>query len=203
MALLDVQNLSVDYNNQNKKIRAVDSVTFSFNPNESLGIAGESGSGKSSLGMAIMRSLQKNASSQGRIIFNNTVISEMQDREFDKNFRWKQISIIFQGAMNSLDPVFNIRSQFEEILRVHKAEGDHDKIIADAIASVGLTTSVLDKHPHEISGGMKQRVIIAMALLLSPSLVIADEPTTALDVLVQAQIISLLKNLKNMVFQSC
>ncbi len=98
--------------------------------------------------------------------------------------------------MNSLDPVFSIKQQFEEILKDHGIEGGHIKIINDVINAVGLSSSILDKFPHELSGGMKQRVVIAMALLLKPSLVVADEPTTALDVLVQAQIMSLLKKLK-------
>jgi peptide/nickel transport system ATP-binding protein len=113
-----------------------------------------------------------------------------------KNIRWKQISMVFQGAMNSLDPVFTIKKQFEEILKKHEFQGDVKQAIDFAISSVGLSPLILDKYPHEISGGMKQRVVIAMALILKPKMVIADEPTTALDVLVQAQIIIQLKNLK-------
>jgi len=120
----------------------------------------------------------------------------MSESEFDSSLRWKEISMIFQGAMNSLDPVFTIKQQFDEILKQHNCEGKSDKIIDDVICSVNLDHSILEKYPHELSGGMKQRIIIAMALLLKPKFVIADEPTTALDVLVQAQIINLLKNLK-------
>jgi len=104
--------------------------------------------------------------------------------------------MVFQGAMNSLDPVFTIKKQFVEVLKQHKFEGDFENVIADAINSVSLTEDVLKKYPHELSGGMKQRIIIAMALLLKPTFVIADEPTTALDVLIQAQIVNLLKKLK-------
>jgi peptide/nickel transport system ATP-binding protein len=120
----------------------------------------------------------------------------MSESDFDKKFRWKKISMIFQGAMNSLDPVFTIDEQFIEILKQHNFQGDSHKLILDAINSVSLDEHVLKKYPHELSGGMKQRVIIAMALLLKPKFVIADEPTTALDVLIQAQIVNLLKNLK-------
>jgi peptide/nickel transport system ATP-binding protein len=120
----------------------------------------------------------------------------LSESEFVKKFRWKKISMIFQGAMNSLDPVFTIKEQFIEILKQHKFNGDLDNVIADSISSVNLDAVVLKKYPHELSGGMKQRVIIAMALLLKPKLVIADEPTTALDVLIQAQIVNLLKRLK-------
>jgi peptide/nickel transport system ATP-binding protein len=105
--------------------------------------------------------------------------------------------MIFQGAMNSLDPVYTIKQQFIEVLKQHNYEGDSEKLILDAVNSVNLNEDVLKKYPHELSGGMKQRVIIALALLLKPKFVIADEPTTALDVLTQAQIVNLLKKLKN------
>ncbi len=177
-------------------MHAVDQVTFEFGNNESLGVVGESGCGKSTLGLAIMKTLQENASVSGKILFNGKSILEIQDSEFTKDIRWKQMSMVFQGAMNSLDPVFTIKKQFEEILKKHNFQGNNSDAIKSAISSVGLAYSVLDKYPHEISGGMKQRVIIAMALILKPKMVIADEPTTALDVLVQAQIMILLKKLK-------
>ena len=113
-----------------------------------------------------------------------------------KKYRWKKISMVFQGAMNSLDPVFTIKEQFFEILKQHNFDGNFNQVILDAIHSVSLDEPVLKKYPHELSGGMKQRVTIAMALLLTPKFVIADEPTTALDVLIQAQIVNLLKDLK-------
>lgn len=196
MVSLSVDDLSVQYQSQGKKVHAVDHVTFVFGDNESLGIVGESGCGKSTLGLAIMKTLQENASVSGKILFDGKSILEMQDSEFTHDVRWKQMSMMFQGAMNSLDPVFTIKQQFEEILKKHNFKGSHSDAIKSAISSVGLAHSVLDKYPHEISGGMKQRVIIAMALILKPKMVIADEPTTALDVLVQAQIIILLKKLK-------
>ncbi len=113
-----------------------------------------------------------------------------------EKYRWKKISMVFQGAMNSLDPVFTIKEQFVEILKQHNFDGDAKQVILDAIHSVSLDEPILKTYPHELSGGMKQRVVIAMALLLKPKFVIADEPTTALDVLIQAQIVNLLKNLK-------
>lgn len=196
MTFLDLNELVVQYQNLEKIVIAVDHVSFSLQKNESLGIAGESGCGKSTLGLAIMNSLQKGTNVTGDIIFEDQSILGMSDKEFTKNIRWKKISMIFQGAMNSLDPVFTIKKQLEEILKKHDLKGDYKKTIESLLHSVGLPPSILDKYPHEISGGMKQRVIIAMALILKPKLVIADEPTTALDVLVQAQIMSLLKNLK-------
>ena len=196
MVILSIHDLEVQYQSQGKKVQAVDQVTFSLQRNESLGIAGESGCGKSSLGLAIMRSLQENASITGEILFEDESISNISNSEFTKKIRWKQISMVFQGAMNSLDPVFTIKKQFEEILKKHDFIGEKGQAIESAISAVGLTHSILEKYPHELSGRMKQRVIIAMALILEPKVVIADEPTTALDVLVQAQIIILLKNLK-------
>ena len=132
----------------------------------------------------------------GKILLDGENILEMPDSEFDKNIRWKKISMVFQGAMNALDPVFSIQQQFNEILKQHGFSGDFNKTIQDVINSVNLDNTVLKKYPHELSGGMKQRLVIAMALLLKPKFVVADEPTTALDVLIQAQIINLLKNLK-------
>ena len=196
MVFLSLNDLDVKYDNQGKKVHAVDHVSFSLEKNESIGIAGESGCGKSTLGLAIMKTLQDNAGVTGDIIFEDRSISETSDSEFTKNFRWKQISMIFQSAMNSLDPVFTIKKQFEEILKKHDFKGNYQQTIESSISTVGLPHSVLDKYPHELSGGMKQRVVIAMSLILNPKIVIADEPTTALDVLVQAQIMVLLKNLK-------
>tara|TARA_B100000029_G_scaffold503027_1_gene579288 strand:+ start:10 stop:780 length:771 start_codon:yes stop_codon:yes gene_type:complete len=132
----------------------------------------------------------------GQINFNGESLLEIPNSDFDKNIRWKEISMVFQGAMNSLDPVFSIKEQFNEVLNQHDFEGDSEKIILESLASVNLNESILKKFPHELSGGMKQRVVIAMALILKPKFVIADEPTTALDVLVQAQIVNLFKKLK-------
>jgi peptide/nickel transport system ATP-binding protein len=134
---------------------------------------------------------------EGVIKLNDMDIVKISDSDFDNKIRWKKISMIFQGAMNTLDPVYTIGQQMREILKQHHFKGDVDEIIPESLKQVGLTESVADRYPHELSGGMKQRVVIAMALLLEPEIVIADEPTTALDVLVQAQIMNLLKKLKN------
>ncbi len=196
MAFLSIQNLNVRYQTQGKQVHAVDDVSFSLENKESIGIAGESACGKSTLGLTIMRALQGNATVSGEILLDDKPILKISDEEFTKTIRWKEISMVFQGAMNSLDPVFTVKQQFEEILKKHGYKGDHQKAILEAVSVVGLPVSVLEKFPHELSGGMKQRVVISMALLLKPKFVIADEPTTALDVLVQAQIMSLLKRLK-------
>jgi len=143
-----------------------------------------------------MRIVQGGKIVSGDIILEGKSILKMSESEFAKNVRWKDISMVFQGAMNSLDPVFTIEEQFIEVLKQHHYDGDYKQRMSEIVNSVGLTKEVLKKYPHELSGGMKQRIVIAMALLLKPKFVIADEPTTALDVLVQAQIINLLKKLK-------
>jgi len=196
LTTLSIEELQVQYQLRDKIVHAVDRVSFSLENNESLGIVGESACGKSTLGLAIIRSVPSGRITGGDISLDGKSTLKISEEEFTKTVRWKKISMVFQGAMNSLDPVFSIKQQFEEILRTHSYSGDHLKMINDVIDSVGLPYTVLNKFPHELSGGMKQRAVIAMALILRPDLVIADEPTTALDVLVQAQILSLLKKLK-------
>ncbi len=195
MKFLIVKGLSAKYSSSKGPVYAVDDVDFELESGESIGIAGESACGKSTLGLSLIRMLS-GATTQGEIQFEGDSILQMNESDFDKQLRWKKISMVFQGAMNSLDPVFTINEQFLEILKQHSFDGNAEKLILDAMNSVCLDENVLKKYPHELSGGMKQRVIIAMALLLKPKFVIADEPTTALDVLIQAQIINLLKSLK-------
>jgi len=196
MPQLEVSDLSVHYATSHGNVHALENIEFRLENGESIGIAGESACGKSTLGLSIMRMIQGGKIVSGKIMFDGESTLDISSSEFDKNIRWKKISMVFQGAMNSLDPVFTIEHQFDEVLKQHKFKGDSDKVIDDVMRSVNLDLSVLKKYPHELSGEMKQRVIIAMALLLKPKFVIADEPTTALDVLIQAQIINLLKNLK-------
>ncbi len=192
---LSVKDLTARYDSISGPVYAVENVNFELIDGESLGIAGESACGKSTLGLSIIRMLS-GGKIQGEIILDDESILSLSESEFDEKLRWKKISMIFQGAMNSLDPVYTIKDQFEEVLKQHNFQGDAKETILDIINSVNLDETVLKKYPHELSGGMKQRVVIAMALLLKPKFVIADEPTTALDVLIQAQIVNLLKNLK-------
>ena len=196
MARVEITDLTVHYRNANTPVHALDNIEFWLKEDESVGIAGESGCGKTTLGVSIMRKVHGGDIISGKIVLDGENILEMSDSKFDQNIRWKKISMVFQGAMNALDPVFTIQQQFKEILKQHSFSGDFNKTIQDTINSVNLDNAVLKKYPHELSGGMKQRLVIAMALLLKPKFVIADEPTTALDVLIQAQIINLLKNLK-------
>ena len=196
MTFISIENLTTHYNTTNGNIHALEDVTFSLEKGESVGIAGESACGKSTLGLSLIRMIPNGKIISGRIIFDGKSFLDIPDSEFDKKHRWKDISMVFQGAMNSLDPVFTIKDQFIELLKEHGYKENLEKIISDSLSSVNLEKNILQKYPHELSGGMKQRVIIAMALLLKPQFVIADEPTTALDVLTQAQIINLFKKLK-------
>ena len=191
-----VENLTTRYNTSKGLVHAVEDVSFSLNDGESLGIAGESACGKTTLGLSIIRMILNGKINSGRIIFGGKSILDLSESQFNHEMRWKEISMVFQGAMNSLDPVFSINEQFIQVLKEHHVIGNYDKLILDSILSVNLDKTILKKFPHELSGGMKQRVVISMALLLKPKLVIADEPTTALDVLIQSQIINLLKGLK-------
>ena len=195
MTFLAVNGLSAKYSSSKGPVYAVDDVDFELEDGVSIGIAGESACGKSTLGLSLIRMLS-GGKSEGEILFEGNSILDMKDSDFDEKYRWKKISMVFQGAMNSLDPVFTIKEQFVEILKQHNFDGNNDQVISDSMHSVSLDESVLKKYPHELSGGMKQRVVIAMALLLKPKFVIADEPTTALDVLIQGQIVNLLKKLK-------
>ena len=196
MTFLDVSGLTTRYQTSKGQVHALEDVNFSLEKGESIGIAGESACGKSTLGLTLIRMIQGGKIISGKITFDGESILDITESKFDNDYRWKKISMVFQGAMNSLDPVYTIKQQFVEVLKEHDYEGDSEKLIFDSISSVNLDESVLKKYPHELSGGMKQRIIIAMALLLKPKFVIADEPTTALDVLIQAQIVNLLKKLK-------
>jgi peptide/nickel transport system ATP-binding protein len=193
-----VSGLKAYYFTDNGIIRGVDGVNFEIAEGESLGIVGESACGKSTLGAALMRSIQ----SPGRIVEGSITlggddITKMPSSEFDSKVRWKRIAMVFQGAMNALDPVYTVESQLREILIEHHFRDKKiDNKIAESLQQVGLDLSIAKRYPHELSGGMKQRVVIAMALLLDPDVLIADEPTTALDMVVQSQIISLLKKLQ-------
>ena len=196
MTFLDVSSLTTRYQTSKGQVHALEDVNFSLEKGESIGIAGESACGKSTLGLSLIRMIQGGKIISGKITFDGESILDLTESKFDNDYRWKKISMVFQGAMNSLDPVYTIKQQFVEVLKEHDYTGDSEKLILDSIKSVNLDESVLKKYPHELSGGMKQRIIIAIALLLKPKFVIADEPSTALDVLIQAQIVNLLKKLK-------
>ena len=198
--LFEVRNLSLYYDSDDGPIRAVNDVSFSVRrKGEAIGIVGESGSGKSSLALALIRALPANVVRyDGEILLNGLDIMQMHEAQFREQIRGNKIGMIFQGVMNSLNPVLRVGFQ---IIEKSVSEGVFSKKQAyiraeDLLKVVGLPKGTLDRYPHELSGGMKQRVIIAMALMMDPQILILDEPTSALDVSVQAQLLNMLKDLK-------
>ncbi len=199
MALLEVKNLKTYYYTLRGVVRAVDNVSFSLERGEVLGLVGESGCGKSTIAWSLLNMVPPPGRiTGGSIVIDGIDITKLSEDDLRKKVRWKKISMIFQGAMNALNPVFTIEDQLAEPLMIHKglSKKESREIIAKLLKMVGLDETIMKRYPHELSGGQKQRVIIAMALILNPDLVIADEPTTALDVIVQAQIINLFKQIK-------
>lgn len=197
--LLKVENLKMYYHTSSGEVKAINDISFNIKTSETLGIVGESGCGKTSLGTSLlgMPSIPGKYES-GKIIIDGENIIDLKEEYIRKNIRWVKISMVFQGAMNSLTPVYTIGKQMLETLNRHIEMDKTEalKLIEEYLGYVGLHPSIANRYPHELSGGMKQRAVIAAALFLKPKLVILDEPTTALDVIVQAQIINLLKKLK-------
>lgn len=198
-SILKVENLKMYYHTSKGLVKAINDISFEINTGETLGIVGESGCGKTSLGTSLLRMPSIPGKYEGgKIILDNEDIIPLKEEYIRKNIRWSKISMVFQGAMNSLTPVYTIGNQMIETLNRHvdMSKAEANKLIEEYLGYVGLHSSVAKRYPHELSGGMKQRVVIAAALFLKPKLIILDEPTTALDVIVQAQIINLLKKLK-------
>ena len=199
MALLQVEDLKLHYKTLRGNARAVEDVNFSIEKGETLGLVGESGCGKTSTVIAITRVLPKNIDAlDGQVLLMGEDITKLPDEVFRKEVRWKKISMVFQGAMNSLNPVIRVGDQVAEPILLHEESTKNEarERVMDLLEIIGLPKEFYSRYPHELSGGMKQRIVIAMALILNPSLVILDEPTSALDVSIQAQIMNLLKSLK-------
>jgi len=199
MALLQVEDLKLHYKTLRGSVRAVEDVHFFVEKGETLGLVGESGCGKTSTVIAITRVLPKNTEVlEGRVLLMGEDISKLPDEAFRKEVRWKKISMVFQGAMNSLNPVIRVGDQVAEPILLHEksTKSVARERVTELLEIMGLPKEFYRRYPHELSGGMKQRIVIAMALVLSPSLVVLDEPTSALDVSIQAQIMNLLKSLK-------
>ncbi|WP_087036955.1 ABC transporter ATP-binding protein [Thermococcus litoralis] len=197
--VLEVKDLKMYYFTSRGPVRAVDNITFELKKGEVLGLAGESGCGKSSLGFTLMgMPTPPGKIVGGSIKIDGREIVGLPEDVLRKEIRWQKISMIFQGAMNALNPVYTIGYQMTEPLIYHKGMTKEEALdrAMRYLELVGLAPEIVYRYPHELSGGMKQRVVIASALLLEPEVVIADEPTTALDVVVQAQIINLMKKLK-------
>jgi peptide/nickel transport system ATP-binding protein len=197
--LLEVDGLKLYFKTLRGDVRAVDDVSFKLDRGRTLGIVGESGCGKSSTANAIVRNLPRNVSRyEGRILLEDMDLMLLNEAEFRSKIRWRRISMVFQGAMNSLNPVLKVGFQVAEPLIIHKGLSREEalKNVEELFRLVGLSPDIANRYPHELSGGMKQRAIIAMALTLNPDIIILDEPTSALDVSIQAQIMNLLKSLK-------
>ncbi|MFD4190472.1 nickel ABC transporter ATP-binding protein NikE [Amycolatopsis thermoflava] len=191
MSLLEIKDLRVAY----RDVEAVRGVDLTLAPGETLGVAGESGSGKSTVAMSVLRLLPKSAKVTGEIRLDGEDVTTMRWGQL-RAVRWAKASVVFQGAMHALNPVRTIGDQIAEPIRLHDPSAtDVDGRVAELLESVDLPPSRAGAYPHELSGGQKQRVMIAMALACRPRLIIADEPTTALDVIVQAQVLDLLTRL--------
>lgn len=195
--LLKVENLSVVYNDGNRAVKAVRNVSFTLNKGDTLGIVGESGSGKTSIAMSLMGLLDSSAEMSGKIIYDGVDLQQLKDKERNK-YRWKRMALVFQNTIEVLNPVLSINEQIIEVIKKHtELEGiDAENKVIELLDMVGLDPTWNHHFPHQLSGGMRQRVLIAMALACDPEILIVDEPTTALDALSRNSIIQLLKKLQ-------
>ena len=199
MELLRVENLKTYFQIMRGHVRAVDDVSFKIEKGEAFGLAGESGCGKTTTALAILKLLPSNGRIiGGKILFEGKNLLEIPEEEWRKNYRWKKISVIFQGAMNSLNPIMNVGDQIAEAILLHEQITKNEALerARKLLDLVGIGAERVDRYPHELSGGMKQRAIIAMALACNPNLIIADEPTTALDVIIEAQVLRVMKEMQ-------
>lgn len=200
MPLLQVQGLTTYYRTLRGYVRAAENVNFNVEKGEAIGLAGESGCGKTTVALSILRILPLNGEIiGGKVIFENEDILKMKESEFREKIRWKGISIVFQGAMNALNPVYTIKDQIVEAILTHEKDTQRkeaEERAAKLFELVGIEPSRINSYPHELSGGMRQRALIAMAIACNPKILIADEPGTALDVIIAAQVFNLLVNLK-------
>jgi peptide/nickel transport system ATP-binding protein len=198
--LLTVDGLTVEYWARRGKIRAVEDLSFSLEKSETLGVVGESGSGKSTLGLSLIRLVPYPGKIvKGNIFLEGQNILKFKNEEI-RDLRGRRISFVFQDPMTSLNPVKKIGTHFVELIRVHEPKISQKEAFERAkklLNDVGIQPERINDYPHQLSGGMRQRVMIALALALNPSIVIADEPTTALDVIVQAKILDLLNALRD------
>lgn len=196
--LLSVENLKMYYETLRGQVKAVDDITFNMSKSDSFGLAGESGCGKTSAALCILQLLPSNGKIiNGRIMFEGKNILKLTKKQIRDDIRWKGISAIFQGAMNALHPTKTIGDQITEAIIKHEEIGKDEALerAGKLLDLVGIGASKTDRYPHELSGGMKQRSMIAMSLACNPHLIIADEPTTALDVIIAAQVLKVMKEL--------
>ncbi|MGD0029369.1 MAG: ABC transporter ATP-binding protein [Candidatus Bathyarchaeia archaeon] len=200
MELLEVQDLKTYYKTLRGDVKAVDGVTFSVEQAKATGLAGESGCGKTTVATTVLRILPAAGRiAGGKILYKGLDLAKIDEEDMRENYRWKEISIVFQGAMNALNPVYKVSEQISEAITLHEPEVSRREAYergSKLFELVGIDPARIDHYPHEFSGGMRQRAMIAMALASNPSILIADEPATALDVIVAAQVLKLLRELK-------
>jgi peptide/nickel transport system ATP-binding protein len=201
--LLEIKDLEVVYRTDEETVRAVNGISLALSRRETLGLVGETGAGKTTLALSLLRLLPERTGRiiGGEIIFDGVNILSLAEAEM-RAIRGESISMIFQDPMSSLNPVLTIGAQIAEAMEFHPETGGNyrgrvNRRVDEMMEMVGISPSRKNEYPHQFSGGMKQRVVIAIALACNPELLIADEPTTALDVTIQAQVLSLMKNLKN------
>lgn len=198
MSLLEVKDLKTYFHTKEGIVKAVDGVTFTLEEGEAIALVGESGCGKTTTALSITKLLpQEGQIAGGNVLFNGDDLVKIPHGKMRRT-RWNDISIVFQGAMNSLNPVMKVGDQIIEAIMLHKGSSrmEAKKKVKELFELVEINSERMDQYPHEFSGGMKQRAMIAMALACDPKLIIGDEPTTALDVMVQAQILNLLEKLR-------
>jgi oligopeptide/dipeptide ABC transporter ATP-binding protein len=195
--VLEIRNLEIRYDTATGSAHAVDGISFNIEPGEYLGLVGESGCGKSTVAKAILGILPPNGKiSAGDIFFQGTALNRLSPADL-RTIRWQKIALIPQSAMDGFDPVYTVRRQLEEAITSHvkMPPAERRKRLEEVFELVGIATGRLDAYPHQFSGGMRQRAMIAMAMILDPVLVVADEPTTGLDVIVQDQILQRIRDI--------
>jgi peptide/nickel transport system ATP-binding protein len=196
--VLSIRDLRVWYGTEGDPVRAVDGISLQIDAGETLGLVGESGCGKSTLGRGILGLLPEATATAGEVRFRDRNLLDLDLKEL-RSLRGPELGLIFQEPMTRLDPLVTIENHFLETLRAHEPELDREEMerrSLDALAGMGIPQTRFRQYPHEFSGGMRQRIMIALALVLKPALLIADEPTTALDVIVEAQILGILADLR-------
>ena len=197
MDLVEINNLATYYSTESGEAKAVDGVSLGIRRNETLGLVGESGCGKSTLALSILKLVPPGTKIAGNVFYQGKDLVQMNDSELS-GIRWKKISLVHQGALNAFNPLQRCKDQVAEAILIHEnsSKSEAHARATELLRMVGIDSQSVDKYPHELSGGMKQRAMIAMSIACNPELVIADEPTTALDVIMQDQVLSIIQNLQ-------